>query len=256
MLNLVSKLGVDQISSRLKIPSGATKLLVLGNGMVGHHFLKQLVARGVNTQYEVTVIGDELIPAYNRIKLGEYVEHRSEEKLFLDDATWYSEHGIDLKLGQLATAINRDDKYVILENGDHEHYDLLVLATGSRPTIPNIEGTDAPHVLIYRNIADLKKIITKFESAQEIAVIGGGLLGIEAAHTFQNLGVKTTIIQRANFLMTRQLNTDAAASLQKQIEETGINVITKAQKTIIGSDGNGHFLTLNDQEKIRADYVS
>jgi len=255
MFKLVNKLGVSKKTSKLVLPSGAVKLLIIGNGMVGHHFLKQLVLKQLNNKYDVTVVGDELVPAYNRIKLGEYVDHQDVGELLLDDTEWYSENGITLKLGLKVTQLDRAEKYVELDNGDHVHYDLLVLATGSRPTVPNIPGSDLSHVLTYRNIADLKDIISKFESAKEIAVIGGGLLGIEAAHTFQKLKVKATIIQRANFLMTRQLNSEAAKVLQSQIEETGIDVFTQAQKTSIESDEEGNFLRINDQDRIKADYV-
>ena len=255
MVNLVHKLGVSKKTSRLKISPNATRLVVLGNGMVGHHFLKQLVEKNLHNQYDITVLGDELVPAYNRIKLGEYVDHRDISKLLLDNELWYSKHGITLKLGHRATSLDRENKFIELENGEQEHYDILVLATGSRPTIPNIDGVNLPHVLLYRNIADLKKIITKLESADDIAVIGGGLLGIEAAHTLQSLGVKTSIIQRANFLMTRQLNEEASASLKQQVEATGINVITKARQTFIESERNGNFITINDLVRIKADYV-
>ena len=255
MLDFVNKLEGSRKTSKLRLPSSAQKLLVLGNGMVGHHFLKQLITKNLHHKFEVTVIGDEAVPAYNRIKLGEYVDHKDVKKLLLDPEEWYSKHGITLKLGKRASLINRDEQYIELETGEHHYYDLLILATGSRPTLPRIEGIELPHVLIYRNIADLKKIIGKFESAKDIVVIGGGLLGIEAAHTFQNIGVNTTIIQRANFLMTRQLNTEAAEILQYQIEATGINVITKAQKTSILSEQQQNFLLINGEEKIKADYV-
>lgn len=242
-------------TSKLKIPYDAVRLLVLGNGMVGHHFLKQLISKNLHHKYDITVIGDESVPAYNRIKLGEYVDHRDVNKLLLEPEEWYSKHGITLKLGDRANQINREEQYVELDNGQHYHYDLLVIATGSRPTIPKIEGIDLSHVLIYRTISDLKNIIEQFKSAEDIAVIGGGLLGIEAAHTFKNIGVNTTIIQRANFLMTRQLNTEAAAVLQHQIEDTGIEVVTKAQKISIQSNDQENTLIINDDKKIKADYV-
>jgi len=225
-LNIVS-VKKQSGAGKFTVPDSAQRILVVGNGMASARFCQELVRLGVTSKFKVTVVGDEGVAAYNRIKLGEYIDHEEIGKLILEDESWYAENAIDLQLGVRVDKIEAEEKCVRLSNGEKVEYDLMVMATGSRPTVPDMPGIDHPKVFTYRNLADLQRIIEKFRTADHVAIMGGGLLGIEAAHSFQKIGVGATIIQRANFLMTKQLNMDAAKVLEKKIEGCGIKVVKK-----------------------------
>ena len=222
--------------------------------MVGAQFCVEAVRLNLNKNFKISVVGDEPVAAYNRIKLGDYVEHENIEKLTLKPKEWYEENDIELKLGERVELIDRSSRSVVLENGETLAYGILVLATGSRPTIPMVEGIDLPKVSIYRNLEDLQAIIEVLKPARSVAILGGGLLGIEAAHTFQKLDLKTYVIQRANFLMTRQLNHEAAEVLEQRIVESGIEVHTKSQKTVIVDSGEGLRIQINGARQLDVDH--
>lgn len=232
------------------LPKDTRRILIVGNGMTSAKLCQELVRLNLNNKFNITVIGEEKVAAYNRIKLGEYAEHEDIDKLILEDESWYADNSINLKLGIRVNQILREQKIIQLSNGETLDYDIVVLATGSRPTLPGIEGIKNSKVFTYRNLEDLQRILTKIKNTETIAIMGGGLLGIEAAHTFQKLGISTSIIQRANFLMTKQLNTDAAQVLENQIKKQGIKIYTKVRQAQLYDLDNKLKIKLNDIESL------
>lgn len=210
-------------------------IVVVGNGMVGHRFCQHLVEHGLHDTHRIVVFGDEPRVAYNRVGLTQFFEHRDAEQLALTSAAWYAEHGIELWLGDRVVGLDRTTRSLQVSLGDELHYDQLVLATGSRPFVPPIPGVDKKGVFVYRTIEDLCSIIEWSEHAQRAAVIGGGLLGLEAARAAVDLELKTHVIEFAPHLMPRQLDARGAALLAKEIEALGIEVhLATATEEITG----------------------
>lgn len=242
-------------ASRRSKPAAGTRLLVIGNGMVGCKFLEVLVDRGLHQHFRVTVVGDEPSPAYDRIKLSTYVDHRDSSQLELRPLSWYQEHGIELRRSTRAIRLDRESKQVELSDHSSINYDLLVLATGSRPFVPPIEGRDLPSVFTYRNLADLDQIIEATRGRQKATVIGGGLLGLEAAQAVQKLGLKTAVIERAGFLMPQQLNQTAAELLHATVTAQGIKLHLGVSSTRIERAEDSLQLILDEQVNEPTDIV-
>lgn len=219
--------------TRRPIPPSESRLVVVGNGMVGSKFCEALVEKGLNLRFRITVLAAEPLPAYDRIKLSSYVEHRRPEKLLLKTAEWYDENRIDLRIGTAAETLDREGGTLNLSDGSDLAYDLLVLATGSRPFIPPIPGAELSGVLPYRTIADLEAIIAAAEGKGSATIIGGGLLGLEAAQAIQGLGLKTAVVERANFLMPQQLNEAASGLLRDTVESQDIRLFLGKNSTTI-----------------------
>ncbi len=232
-----------------------TRLLIVGNGMVGAKFCEELVSAGLHEKFQIKLIGEESYPAYNRIKLSSYVIHQDHTSLELLNRDWYEENKIKLLTGIRAESIDRQNKQLKLSNSSELPYDLLVLATGSRPFVPPIPGADLANVFLYRTIADLEKIITRAQHSQSATIIGGGLLGIEAAQALQSLNLKTELIERANFLMPQQLTQAGGDLLKREVEEQNIGVHLGIQKTTIEPSGDQLTLTLDETKTLTADLV-
>ena len=241
-------------SRRKPAPDGSA-LVVVGNGMIGARFLEELVKLKLHQNYQITVVGAEPYPAYNRVKLSSYVSHRSTRNLELLPRRWYEENGITLLTGTKAESINRVEKAVHLSNGGVLSYHHLVLATGSRPFVPPVPGADLEGVFLYRTIADLEAIISSAEGARTATVIGGGLLGIEAAQALQSLQLQTSIIERADFLMPQQLTREAGDRLRAEVEAQGLMVYPGIQKTVITSGEASLSLSLDEGRTLSADLV-
>lgn len=231
------------------------RLVIVGNGMVGCKFCEYLTASKIFPLLDVTVVGKEPYPAYDRINLSSFVDHQDENKLILKDSDWYHEKGIELLTSTEVTEIQPELKCLSLSNDKKLNYDLLVLATGSSPFVPPIPGSDDPRVFLYRNIADLQAIISGSEGKTKAAVIGGGLLGLEAAQAVQKLGLQPAVIERASFLMPRQLNETASTLLQKTIEEQGIELFLGKGSTTIESNPSHLTLNFNNDETYDCDLV-
>ena len=155
-------------------------VIVVGNGMVGHHYVEQLTASAVDAH--ITVIGGETRPAYDRVHLSEYFAGRAPEDLALTTREHYREIGVDAHFGDMVTRIDRDNKKVITENGQEYCYDKLVLATGSYPFVPPVKGNDLPPCVVYRTIDDLGMIQAQANNGKIGVVVGGGLLGLSLIH--------------------------------------------------------------------------
>ncbi len=236
------------------VPKG-TQLVIVGNGMVGAKFCEELVNLGLHTTLNIQVIGEEPRPAYNRVRLSTYVDNRSPDTLEILPTTWYEEHQISLTTGVRVESIQREEKTLKLSDDSSINYDILVLATGSRPFVPPIPGLDHPSVFCYRTIEDLDQIIEHAAEKSSATVIGGGLLGIEAAQALTSLDLKAHIIERANFLMPQQLTETAGNLLRDQVEQQGIKVHTGIQNTQVSPNGNELNLTLDEKETITTDLV-
>lgn len=200
-------------------------LIVIGNGMVGHHFLEQFAATGSAAHYGITVFGEEPLLAYDRVHLSDYFRDASHADLAMSTPDWYRDNGIDLRLNEAVIGIDRSRQQVVTADGRYD-YDQLVLATGSYPFVPPIEGNDQPHCLVYRTLADLDDIRASASGAHTGVVVGGGLLGLEAANALKSLGLEAHVVEFAPRLMPVQLDADGGALLKEKIQALGVQVHT------------------------------
>lgn len=198
-------------------------LIVIGNGMVGHHCFEQLVARGALAHYSIHVFSEEPLRAYDRVHLSEYFAGRDAESLALGEAALYQTPGVTLHLGVPVLEIDRARNEVITANGCMR-YDQLVLATGSYPFVPPIEGAAGDARLVYRTLADLDTIRAAARTAKRGVVVGGGLLGLEAANALKSLGLEAHVVEFAPRLMPVQLDDLGGQALKARIEALGVSV--------------------------------
>jgi nitrite reductase (NADH) large subunit len=209
------------------------RILIIGNGMVGHKFCEKLVSKKL-PNLEITVFGEEQYAAYDRVHLSSFFEGKTVDDLTLAPAGWYKENGINLHLGDPVQAINRTAKLVHTFKGFVIHYDILVLATGSSAFVPRIEGVEKEGVFLYRTIEDLHLIQAYAAKAKTGAVIGGGLLGLEAAKALLDLGIADThVIEFAQRLMPRQLDETGSQMLMTTLTGLGLTIHTNTNTTKI-----------------------
>lgn len=210
------------------------KIVIVGNGMVGYKFCEKLVAKANPGAFELTVFGEEIRPAYDRVHLSEYFSGKTAEDLIMASASWYASHNITLHLGDPVISIDRENKTVHSHAGLAASYDYLVLATGSSAFVPPIPGTDKKGVFIYRTIEDLEMMTAHAKKARKGAVIGGGLLGLEAAKAMLDLGVSDThVIEFASRLMPRQLDDAGSNMLRTKLENLGLKIHTSTNTSAI-----------------------
>ena len=230
-------------------------LVVVGHGMVGHHFLEDCVNRNLHQQYQIVVFGEERYAAYDRVHLSEYFGGRSAESLSLVEGDFFARHGIELRLSQQIVAIDRDAHVVRTASGHEIHWDKLVLATGSYPFVPPVPGNTLPGCFVYRTLDDLDNIAAHAKGSRRGVVIGGGLLGLEAANALKQLGLETHVVEFAPNLMAVQLDNDGAAMLRKKIEALGVGVHTSKATTEIAATDDGLVLRFADGEQLDTDMV-
>lgn len=232
----------------------AKKLVVVGNGMVGHHLVEQLINQ--NSDYAITVIGAEPRPAYDRVHLSEVFAGKEPHELALTTREFYETAGVDAVFGDAVASIDRAAHTVITEGGREFSYDKLVLATGSFPFVPPVPGSDHKLCFVYRTIDDLGSIKAAAATAKKGVVVGGGLLGLEAANALRNLGLETHVVEFAPQLMGVQVDPEGGAILRKKIESLGLVVHTgkNTQKIITGEN---HALAMHfaDGEILEADMI-
>lgn len=227
------------------------RLVVVGNGMVGHRFIEAAAERGILEKYAVTVVSEEARLAYDRVNLSKWFEGMSGENLSLVSEGRYEELGLEVVRGEAVTALDRDARVVGFATGRELQYDELVLATGSYPFVPPIPGKELPGCFVYRTIDDLEAIRDASTQAKRAAVIGGGLLGLEAAKALLSLGLETHVIEFAPRLMPLQVDDVGAAVLRARIEELGVRVHLSTATREIAADENGRVRALlfaNDTE--------
>ncbi|MDA2943270.1 nitrite reductase large subunit NirB [Enterobacter cloacae] len=230
-------------------------LVVVGHGMVGHHFLEDCVNRNLHQQYQIVVFGEERYAAYDRVHLSEYFGGRSAESLSLVEGDFFARHGIELRLSQQIVAIDRDTHVVRTGSGHETHWDKLVLATGSYPFVPPVPGNTLPGCFVYRTLDDLDNIAAHAKGSRRGVVIGGGLLGLEAANALKQLGLETHVVEFAPNLMAVQLDNEGAAMLRKKIEALGVGVHTSKATTEIAATDDGLVLRFADGEQLDTDMV-
>ncbi|WP_369753546.1 nitrite reductase large subunit NirB [Flavobacterium sp. WC2409] len=235
-------------------------IIVVGNGMVGFKFCEKFISKPGQEKYQITVFGEEPRRAYDRVHLSEYFAGKSADDLSMSTLDWYAENNIILNTSELITDINRDHKTIHTHLEKTYSYDYIVLATGSSAFVPPIEGVDKEGVFVYRTIEDLDAIMAyakkiKQNGATEAAVLGGGLLGLEAAKAVRDLGLNPHVVEFAPRLMPRQLDKGASDMLQSKIEELNIGIhLNKSTEYIAGE----HCITgmmFTEQELLKVDML-
>jgi nitrite reductase (NADH) large subunit len=219
------------------------KLVMVGNGMAGVRTLEELIKLAPDL-FEITVFGSEVHPNYNRILLSPVLAgEQTLDEIILNPLSWYQENGIQLHTGCTVTQVDRIKREVHATGLDGstvmKSYDRLLLATGSNPFILPIPGKDLKGVLAYRDIADTKAMIDAATQYKEAVVIGGGLLGLEAANGLMKRGMEVTVVHGAKWLMERQLDKVAGGLLQESLEERGMKFLMQAQTQELKADADG-----------------
>ncbi len=229
-------------------------VVVVGNGMVGYKFCEKLLAK--TSAFNIVVFGEEPRHAYDRVHLSEYFNGKSADDLSMSHLGWYSENNIALHLGDTITEINRSEKVIHSLKGVSQPYDYLVLATGSSAFVPDIPGVEKDGVFVYRTIEDLDLIQNYAKAARKGAVLGGGLLGLEAAKALIDLGLEEThVIEFAPRLMPRQIDSAGSAMLQAKLETLDLKVhMNKSTSSILG-DSNIKGLQFNDDTSLEVDML-
>ncbi|MDF7800565.1 nitrite reductase large subunit NirB [Pontiellaceae bacterium B1224] len=213
------------------------EVVVVGNGMVSVRFCQRLLEYDKNKRFHIKVLGEECRPAYDRVQLTSFYEKESADELILEPASWYEQNGIELFTGDRVVEIDRKHRTVSTQSGRQCAYDHLILATGSSPFVPPIKGKDLPGVFVYRTIEDLEAIREYAKTATTASVIGGGLLGLEAAKAVHDMGLQTTVVERSSRLLTRQVDTGGGVILKHLIEDLGVHVaIDKVTLHFTGED--------------------
>ena len=231
------------------------KLVVLGNGMAAGRVLDELFARAPD-RYDITVFGAEPRVNYDRIMLSPVLAGDKQfDDIIVHDDAWYARHNVDLRKGEAVIAIDRATRSVRTQSGTVEPYDQLIVATGSRPILLPIPGAELPGVVTFRDLDDVNAMLTAAKNGGNAVVIGGGLLGLEAAAGLALNGMKTTVVHLMPTLMERQLDPNAAYLLQKAIEKRGIEVLTGANTNAILGDSKVTAVRLQDGRTLPADLV-
>jgi nitrite reductase (NADH) large subunit len=232
-----------------------SKIVVVGNGMVGQRFLESIPA---GAPFDITVVGEEPRPAYDRVQLSAFFSGKTADDLSLVQTGFFAQNNIALRLNERVTSIDRDSRLVRTSKGHELPYDTLVLATGSYPFVPPIEGRDRAHCHVYRTIEDLEAIRASADGARVGAVIGGGLLGLEAAKALHDLGLETNVIEFATRLMALQVDDGGGGMLRRKIEALGVRVLTgKNTKHIAAAESASarHCMTFTDGTALETDVI-
>ena len=213
----------------MSTPNNKMKLVMVGNGMAGVRTLEELLKHAPE-MYDITVFGAEPHPNYNRILLSPVLAgEQTVDDIILNPVDWYQENHIQLYLGKKVVKIDRKNRYVEADDGTRAEYDRLLLATGSNPFILPVPGADLPGVISFRDIADVDAMISASSQYKHAVVIGGGLLGLEAANGLMKRGMDVSVVHIGAWLMERQLDEPAARLLQKSLEEKGMKFLLQKQ---------------------------
>jgi len=233
---------------------GKLKVVVVGNGMVGHHYVQTLADSDVDA--EIRVIGGETRPAYDRVHLSEVFDGKKPSDLAMTTREHYESLGVDAHFGDFVTKIDRSAKTVITGGGQTFSYDKLVLATGSYPFIPPVPGHDQPHCLAYRTIDDLGEIKASAKGKKVGVVVGGGLLGLECANALKNLGLEAHVVEFAPGLMGVQLDDGGSEMLRRKVEGLGVQVHTsKATQNITQGESLRLKMEFADETELETDMI-
>ncbi|MEV4174229.1 FAD-dependent oxidoreductase [Nonomuraea sp. NPDC049709] len=224
------------------------RLVVVGNGMAGSRLVSEVRTR--DPHMKITVFGAETCRPYNRILLSNVLAGSSRpDQVRLVDASWYEAHNVEAAFGSAVAHIDRETRHVVTEDGRREPYDLLVLATGSDAIVPPIPGVE--RAIPFRTLDDCERIMQSAERARRAVVVGGGLLGIEAARGLAGRGLPVTLLHLAGHLMERQLDVEAGEVLGETLAGLGVEIRTGVSASGVDEDG----VRLDDGELIEADLV-
>jgi nitrite reductase (NADH) large subunit len=231
------------------------RLVVIGNGMAGMRTIEELLSRAPD-RFEITVIGAEPHANYSRILLSSVLAgEKAFDDIIINPRGWYERNRIGLIAGCRATAIDAVTRRIAVDDGRTLGYDKLLLATGSKPLAPAIPGIGLPNVRAFRDIADVEAMIAAAGSKRRAVVIGGGLLGLEAAWGLQRRGMAVTVVHLMPTLMERQLDAAASALLQRDLEARGIVFFTNSQTEEIAGNERAEAVVLADGRCIATDFV-
>ena len=237
-----------------EIPRRRQQLVVVGHGMVGHRFVEAAIERGLTETHDITVLGAEARPAYDRVALTSFFEVGAKALSFLPNGR-YDDPRVTLRTGVEVVAVSPRQRIITLNTGEDLHYDELVLATGAYPFVPPVPGKDLDNVFVYRTIEDLEAIRKAAKRAKSGAVIGGGLLGLEAANALRQLGLETHVVELAPRLMAVQVDAAGGRTLSRHIEQLGLTVHTGAMtEAILGTD-RVTGMALKDRKPLDVDLV-
>ena len=239
----------------VKMSAAARRLVLVGNGMAGVRALEEILARAPDA-FSVTVFGAEPHGNYNRIMLSPVLAgEKSFSEIVTHDRAWYKTNGVELIAGEAVTAIDREARIVTGANGTVRPYDVLILATGSNPVIIPFAGHDLPGVIAFRDIADVDTMLQASRAGTHAVVIGGGLLGLEAANGLVRNGMNTTVLHLMPSLMERQLDPVSSGLLKQDLVRRGLTVLTEANTKAIHGDGKAETVELADGTMLKADLV-
>jgi nitrite reductase (NADH) large subunit len=243
----------DTASGSSGTPTARLRLVMIGNGMAGARALEEILSRGGDELFDVTVFGDEPYGNYNRILLSNVLAGSDDtSEIYLNPIDWYQENRIDLRAGVRVVRVDRFARVVHADDGTALHYDKLIIATGSRSFFPPMEGMWAdnknltPGVFGFRSLDDCNAMLEFAEGKKTAAVIGGGLLGLEAARGLQNRGLQVSVVHATPTLMNAQLDDTAGAILRRSVENLGINVYTDVLTKAVLGDGTVTGLSFAD----------
>jgi nitrite reductase (NADH) large subunit len=233
------------------------KLVLVGNGMAGVRAVEELIKLAPDL-YDITVFGAEPHPNYNRILLSPVLAgEQTIDEIILNPREWYAENDITLHTGKTVVAVDRVKRIVRADDGTEAPYDRLLLCTGSNPFILPIPGKDLKGVIAYRDIADTTTMIETAKSHKHAVVIGGGLLGLEAANGLMLRGMTVTVIHVMPWLMERQLDDVAGKLLQKSLEDRGLKFMIGAQtqELLANDEGRVRAIRFKDGTEVETDLV-
>ena len=232
------------------------RVVVVGNGMVGHKFIDNLINHESADQYEVITFSEEPRLAYDRVQLSAYFSGSTADDLMLTSEAYYEENGVKYVLNEKVVELKTEENKVVTASGREEPYDHLILATGSFPFVPPIPGKDQPHCLVYRTIEDLEDITASAKESKVGVVVGGGLLGLEAANALKNLGLEVHVVEFAPRLMAVQLDEGGGELLRKKISSLGVNIHTeKNTQEIVAGENCRYSMNFADGSQLETDMI-
>ncbi len=230
-------------------------IIVIGNGMVGYKFCEKFLSKQGSEKFIISVFGEETRPAYDRVHLSEYFIDSNADKLSMAPFEWYLEKNISIYLGDPIISIDRVNKTVRSSKGVEKSYDKLIMATGSSAFVPQIKGVEKEGIFVYRTIEDLDMIINYSKKCKKGVVIGGGLLGLEAAKALLDLNLETHVIEFASKLMPRQLDEDGSSILKSKMEALKVHIHLNKNTAHFEGEEEVTGLMFNDDSNIETDMV-
>ncbi|TVP83409.1 MAG: NAD(P)/FAD-dependent oxidoreductase [Alkalicoccus sp.] len=231
------------------------KLVLIGNGMAGVRTIEEILKKDTES-WEITIFGSEPYPNYNRILLSSVLQGDSSvDDIVLNDFDWYTKHGIILHSGDEVQRVDTEKQVVYSSKGVEASYDKLIFATGSDPFMLPVDGADKEGVIAFRDIKDCEEMISTSKKYKKAVVIGGGLLGLEAARGLLNLNMEVDVVHIHNYLMERQLDEPAAGMLQEELEKQGMNFLMEKETLKIRGKKRASGLLFKDGSSVEADLV-